>query len=362
MQSALAGETWDFGGYVKNRLAHSHTVYPAGERYTEDFNRLRLELRGRPWPGVAIEVQYDNEIVLGSYLDTQQFQVQKNLPRPTYWDAQATYADTRDLYGEHLLHRAAVTWSGDNVDVRIGRQRIAWGTGRFFSALDRLNPFSPTSLERAERPGVDALLVEFRPGALSRASAVVAPQRAAGGSTRVLRWHANAGAADYSLMAGRFRGEEVAGADLATQVGSAGLRAELAAIRTAGRLHERALVGMDQAFAGGLTLGAEIYLDGTGAARSSDYDFAALFAGERQTVGRRYLGAYAGYEITPLLKLNVDLIFNLRDRSRYLAPSLTWSLRPNLEAVLGTQWFAGRAGSEYGAFKDLYFVQLQWYF
>ncbi|WP_298835412.1 hypothetical protein [uncultured Piscinibacter sp.] len=359
---ALAGEAWEFGGYYKNLLARSRTVHPAGERYTEDLNRLRLELRGRPSPRFAIDVQYDNEILLGSYLDTRQFQLQQAVPPATYWDAQATYADGRDLHGEHRLHRASVTWSRDRFDLHVGRQRIAWGTGRFFSALDRLNPFSPTSLERSERPGVDALLAEFRPGALSRASAVLAPRRGAGGSSHALRWHANAGAADYSLIVGRFAGEEVVGADLATQVGGAGVRAELALVRAAGRVHARALVGVAHAFANSLSLSAEIYRDGTGADRSRDYDFAALFSGQRQTVGRDYVGAYAGCEITPLLKLNTDLVVNLRDGSHYLSPSLTWSLRPDVDAAIGAQWFAGRAASEYGTFNDLGFVQLQWYF
>ena len=240
---------WDISGHVMSRLVRSQTVFPPGEPYTAHLNRLRLDLRGRLWPGVVVDLQYDNEFLLGSYLDTTQFELQRDRPPTTYWRARETYADGRDGYGEHRLHRASVTWSGDDVDLRIGRQRIAWGTGRFFSALDRFNPFSPTSLERAERPGVDAVLAEFRPGALSNASAVFVPQRSPGSSVGALRWHDNAGAADYSLMIGQFAGasvaESVVGADLATQVGDAGLRAELAIVRAAGRIRSRVLVGMD---------------------------------------------------------------------------------------------------------------------
>ncbi|MCW5637009.1 MAG: hypothetical protein KIT17_27010, partial [Rubrivivax sp.] len=92
------------------------------------------------------------------------------------------------------------------------------------------------------------------------------------------------------------------------------------------------------------------------------YDFTALFAGRAQTLGRRYVGLHAGVEITPLLKWNTDLVVNLGDGSRYLAPSLTWSMRTDLEMAMGAQLFAGRGGSEYGTFNDLVFVLLQWYF
>ena len=359
-------DTWEVSGYAMSRLAWSQTVFPPGERYTAHLSRLRLALRGRPWPGVVVDLQYDNELLLGSYLDTRQFGLQRDLPPTTYWRASDTYIDGRDGYGEHRLHRASVTWSGDDVDLRIGRQRIAWGTGRFFSALDRFNPFSPTSLERAERPGVDAVLAEFRPGALSNASAVFVPQRSPGSSVGALRWHDNAGAADYSLMIGQFAGasvaESVVGADLATQVGDAGLRAELAIVRAAGRIRSRVLVGMDRAIGDKVTVGAEIYRDGSGAARRKDYDYVALFAGRVQTLARHYLGVFGDVEITPLVKLTVDLIANLDDGSHVISPSLSWSLRPDIDLSFGAQRFAGRNGSEYGSFNDLMFVRLQWHF
>jgi hypothetical protein len=55
------------------------------------------------------------------------------------------------------------------------------------------------------------------------------------------------------------------------------------------------------------------------AADRVSYDFASLFAGRTQNVGRRYFGGYLGYEITPLVKSVNYLILKLADRSRFLA-------------------------------------------
>lgn len=126
-------------GYYKNMLLRSETL--AGERYTVDLNRLRLELKGQLAPVVSFDVQYDNEVLLGSYLRTTQFQLQKDQPPPQYWSAQANYVDRPGLYGVHSLYRAQLQFSFGDTDLRIGRQRIAWGTGRFWSPLDLLNPF-----------------------------------------------------------------------------------------------------------------------------------------------------------------------------------------------------------------------------
>lgn len=358
-----AGRGLKLSGYYKNLLARSETVLAGGERYTVDLNRLRLELRGKPAENVALDLQYDNEILLGSYLHTGQFALQKDQPPDQYWNAEANYLEAGSYYGRHRLYRASVTLSAGETDVRLGRQRIAWGTGRFWSALDLLNPFSPIALEREERVGVDTVLVERKFGPLSRLSAVYAPRHEREDSTRALNWHANAAGIDYSLVAGRFRREDVVGADIATQIGTTGVRAELT--RNARQTmpdYWRAVLAADHAFANTLTLSGEIYYNGAGASERSAYDFASLFAGRIQSVGRRYFGGYAGYEITPLLKWTNYLVVNLDDRSRYFSPSLVYSLRMNVDLMAGVQLFRGGEGSEYARLNDVYYVHMQWFF
>lgn len=350
-------------GYAKNLLVDSRTAVGADEHYTLDLSRLRLELKGAVTQALAIDLQYDNELLLGDYLGTQQFRMQKELPPPTYWKAQANYVEWRRAYGQHRLYRASMTASLGNTDLRIGRQRIAWGTGRFWSPLDILNPFSPTALERAERVGVDALLVEQKIDALSRAAFVYAPQHNASDASAVAMWHANRAGMDYSLVAGRFRRDKVLGADIAGQIGEAGIRAELTrTARENASGYVRALVGVDYAFANTLSVSGELFYDGSGAADRRLYDFAALLSGRVQNLARHYLGASASYEFTPLLKTRHDLVLNLDDGSRYYSPSLSYSLRSNLDATLGAQLFGGAAGSEFGVFKRLLYVQLQWFF
>jgi hypothetical protein len=350
-------------GYYKNLLIDSRTVVPAGQRYWLDLNRLRLELKGPLAEAVALDLQYDNEMLFGNYLHTTQFGLQKERPPPQYWNLDRNYAEGASYYGQHRLYRGSVTLAAADTDVRIGRQRIAWGTGRFWSPLDILNTFSAVQLEREERIGVDAVLIERKFGALSRLSAVFAPQHTAGDASTALRWHGNHAGIDYSLVAGRFLGDRVAGADIATQWGDAGLRAELTGTRRKdGSHHGRLLFGLDYAFRNTLTLSGELYYNGAGASDRRSYDFAALFASRMQNVGRRYFGAYAGYEITPLLKSANYLVVNLADRSRYFSPSLSYSLKTNVDLAVGVQLFRGSQGSEYARLNDVYYVQIQCFF
>jgi hypothetical protein len=299
---------------------------PPGQRYTLDLNRLRLELKGKLSEGVALDLQYDNELLLGNYLRTGQFAAPKD-PRPDqYWNLDRNYGEGGSWYGRHRLYRGNVTLSSGDTDLRLGRQRIAWGTGRFWSPVDLLNPLNPIALEREERPGVDAVLAEHKLGPLSRISAVYAPRQESGESSAALNWHSNAAGVDYSLIAGRFRRERVIGGDVATQLGGAGMRAELTHNERDGRpAYRRAVLAMDYAFPNTLTLSGELFYNGAGAADRVSYDFASLFAGR-------------------------------------ISPALILSLQTDLDLTLGAQLFGGSPGSEYARLNDVYYAQLQWFF
>lgn len=353
----------ELSGYYKNLLAGSETVAPAGQRYTLDLNRLRLELKGELAERVVLDLEYDNELLFGNYLDTEEFAAQKDRRPDQYWNLDSKYGEGGSWYGRHRLYRGNVTLSFRDTDVRLGRQRIAWGTGRFWSPLDLLNPLNPIALERDERLGVDAILAEHKLGPLSRISIVYAPGHESDESSAGLSWHSNTAGIDYSLIAGRFRQERVVGGDVATQWGSAGVRAELRRNESdTGQRYFRAVLAMDYAFPGTLTLSGELYYNGAGATDPALYDFASLFAGRIQNVGRRYFGGYAGYEITPLLKWTNYLVLNLGDHSRFYSPQLTFSLRANVDFTIGAQRFGGSAESEYGRFHDLYYAEWQWSF
>ena len=350
-------------GYYKNLLSQSKTVFPDSEPYIADLNRLRLELQGKPLGWAGFDVQYDNEVLFGSYLNTAQFALQKEHQPDTYWDLESTTLDRPSAFGRQSLYRAYADFYSALADLRVGRQRIAWGTGRFWNPTDILNPFDPTQLERDERPGVDAALVERKLGALSKLSLAYAPQRPSSDSSVAAHLHGNLKETDFSLMAGQFHGDEVTGFDFSGRIGQVGVRGEAAHTRAdAGPSYVRAVIGADYVFPGTLALSGEIYYNGQGTTNQRDYDFAALFSGAVQNVACHYVGLYAGYDLTPLLRLNSYAIINLDDNSVFFYPNVVYSVITNVDLTVGVQYFHGSTGTEYGTFHDVYYAQLQWFF
>lgn len=334
-----------------------------GEDYALSLNRLRVEAKGDLAPGLALDLQYDNEVLLGSYLDTAEFRALKDRAPPQYWRADANYVERSDVYGRHRLYRAAVILTRGEVDLKLGRQRIAWGTGRFWSPLDILNPVNPLALEREERVGVDAALIEAKLGPLSRASLVVAPAPDRGPPSRAVQWHGNAAGVDASLVAGRLLGLDTVGMDVASQIGDAGVRGEAARLRPrGGPAFNRLMVGADYAFASGLTLSAELYYNGAGSRDPAGYDLAGLRSGRVANLATRYTGLYASYEVTPLLKWASYAVRNADDRSHAIDSRLVWSIASATDLTVGVQHFTGAVGSEFAALPNAFQVQLQWFF
>ncbi len=351
-----------FKGYYKNLLVSSRTVAPQQEDYTLDLNRVRLEARGRPTDWLGFEVQYDNEALLGSFLDTAQFRQLKATRPATYWDLEDDYLDRGSVFARQRLYRGFVTLNAPVADFLIGRQRVAWGSGRFWSPTDLLNPFNPIAVEREERTGADAVLVQRNLGPLSRLSFVYAPQRDAP-SSRAVQYRTNVANTDVALMLGEFRGDRVVGLDIVGRIGEGGLRLEAARTDTEiGSDFTRAVAGFDYAFQNTVTLTFEYYYNGQGSSDARAYDFTRLHAGLIQNVGRHYVGAQAKYDLTPLLRWDNVLIVNTDDRSRFFAPSLTYSITANLDWSGGVQLFGGTDGSEYGSFHNLYYTYVQYFF
>ncbi len=355
----------EVSGYYKNLFVNSRTLglFAPQQPYSLDLNRLRLKLKGSMGEETTFNVQYNNEVLLGDYLKTNQFLAQKNLSSDTFFNLDRTYVDNTSVYARHGFYRAFLDTRVAGADVRIGRQRIAWGSALFWSPVDIINPFNPTQIEREERVGVDAVVVDWDYNDLSRLSMVYAAHDSPVRNTTAIRWRTNIALYDWGVTAGRFRNDTMAGIDFAGQLGPVGLRGEWTQTSSpVDGQYQRAVLGADYSFPNTLSFMVELYYNGQGESDPSAYDFGRLLSGKIQSLARRYVGALVGYDISPLWKLQNYYIQNLDDGSEFLYLRLIVSATDNIEWAVGTQLFNGNSGSEYGTFENNVTLQMQWFF
>lgn len=349
--------SWRLKGYYKNLAMGSETI--DGRDYFVDLNRLRLELTGTWREMLSLRLIYDHEGLLGNYLHTDEFRQIKSAQDQDILDLTWDINDGRDFFWRHTFYRGFLKYESERLNITLGRQRIAWGTGRFWNPTDIFNPFNPLQVERDERTGVDALNLEWFLGPLSSASLVYAPQTSSHMSKAAAKFKTTVSDVDLSLMGGKFRRDAVLGFDFSGTIKGGGIRGEGTFTFAYKRSdYARFVLSYDYAFRNTFYILLEYFYNGGPFPQFNLIDFTRELA----TLKRNFLGSNLGYDITPLLRADVYLIYDFDGSGIFIYPNLQYSITSNTYVSLGAQLFKNRKNSEFEFYKDLYFLQLQYFF
>jgi len=141
---------FSLSGHVKGFLISGRRL--AEERFLDSRDRVALDADLELLRKFRLKVDYRIE-AFGSILGPSNFAQAQQEARRDVVDLDWTLVDEPDFFARHRLHRAVLSADVSPIRVAVGRQRIAWGTGKLWSPTDLFNPLSPLSLERGERRG-----------------------------------------------------------------------------------------------------------------------------------------------------------------------------------------------------------------
>jgi hypothetical protein len=370
--AAPAAAEMKFSGYLKDLYQYSHGTLD-DRPYFLNTSRARLTFDGKS--GVfAAHADFDNQVAAGSFFRTQDFHVFGYSP-PKPWLSMEDTISTGTTNGYGLgAYRAWVGVEDERGVVRAGRQRVAWGTGKIWNPTDVLNPYSPTSVERDERRGVDALYARAGVGTLGQAEFVWAGEDRWVDQQMLVRGRGNFGGWDMSLLGGKIAGSTAAfmvGGDFAGTVADGTLHGEAGYFDPQWRTpYWKAGIGYDYNVPSETKLRwlkdaafvIEYYRAGNGQTDVRRYDFAPVLAGREVSVARDYAGASFARDVHPLLKVEAFAIANADDGSTFFSPALTWNALNDLYLSAALQRFGGERRTEYGRQPNQTVLTAQYYF
>jgi len=351
----------DFKGYFKSLSVVSETFQD--ERYFLDVSRLRLQPTVRYGENLVFRLELDNQFLVGDYLKTEEFEYVKKIPSRTWLDMDQTVIDDDNFYWKLIFYRAFLSYYSDWADVSVGRQRFAWGTGKFFNPTDLLNPYDPTQIERQERTGTDAVSLDFHLGTITKSSVVYAPRSTWENSSLAGRFKTTIKSYDVSLLFGKFGRNRALGFDTYGYVGDGGIYAEGAYTWNDEKCDFFSFVlGGEYRLPNGLYLDGEYFYNGAGKSKPDDYDWDRFLSAEILALSQNYFNLSLGYDVTPLWRVEDYTIVNLNDQSLFTAPNVSYSVTSDLFLDFGIQFFAGAEQDEYGTPSNVYYLQLQFFF
>ena len=374
--AAPAAAGLDVGGELKTLYSYSRSSFDRRQHWG-DLSRARLSLKadagGGAW-ALRSEVDYDHEVRLGTQLKS--FESRRfGLAEPeTFLTMDQTVSSGTDASWRHRLYRGWVEAEAGGFKARFGRQRVAWGTGKIWNAVDVLNPYQPTTLERTERLGVDAVSVRKGVGETGLVEAVWALASDWKDTDLLGRGRGNVHGADLALLGGHVAGSTdswMLGGELAYDVREGTLHGELSYTDLATRTpFWRGVLGYEYGFNADppwaplkdLWVNVEWFHNGRGVDDPVRYDVALLRRGRDVSLGRDYGGLALKKELHPLFYVELSWLRNLRDASHFLSPSANWNPWGDLHLSAGYQRFGGRRVTEFARQPDVFYSAAQYFF
>ncbi len=339
-------------------------LVPVQDHVSNNTVRTRATLRMLTGTMLSAEASLDANYVFGSVLDSLLFQMGKESVPPTYFNWEREFVDEDGRWGEFSVYRAMLTWEAESYRVVLGRQRLAYGTGLFWSPIDVWNPVSPLALEPSEKIGVDGASAMWWITDTVTATTLYGigddwdETRLAGSVAFQVESYT------FDLLVGKLFKDMVYGVDFVGYLGEAGVRGEFT--YTVADLDDdfaRAVFGVDYAWSNTFYLALEFYHNGGPYEIDPANPFASFTdATGVDTMNASFVGLMASYDFDPVLKGSMAVIVDLDEGSEAFAPSITWSASDNVGLSAGAQLFEGAEGGEYGSYEDLIWARARWDF
>jgi len=271
-------------------------------------------------------------------------------------------SDSNENAVVHRLDRFWVGYTGEKAVVRFGRQALSWGNGLFFSPMDLVNPFDPTTIDTEYKTGDDMLYLQYlRDSGDDWQAAVVFRRDLLSGdvdsdqSTVALKYHGFAGEQEYDVLVADSYGDTVIGVGGVRSIGGAIWRGDVVVTDSSTDTVVEVVTNLSYSWVWSgknVSTGIEYYHDG---------------------VDSNYVAASLMIELSPLWMMTPTLISNVDDQSALLQLVNQYSLSDNMTFLGSLNVPLGANGTEFGgpgsgvpdrylSFDLAVFAQLAWYF
>ena len=143
---------WEFGGYAKDLITYAdgdYSLLPEEFAYFQNFEigrlqntaQLRLNLFWYPTDGLSATAQARSLLIYQKNIKLSQMFLGSLTTDSYYFDLKAEWTEENDWYASSEIDRLYLDWIYKDIEVTLGRQRIAWGTCLVWNPTDFFNPY-----------------------------------------------------------------------------------------------------------------------------------------------------------------------------------------------------------------------------
>lgn len=362
----------ELNGYIK--YMHTEIIPPTDtlDVTSDNFLHSRLNFTWYLNDNWTFKSSMRNRFFWGELVE-QQAQLFKSLGEDTgFMDLSFTWLEGDKSIGHTIFDRLNFAYQDEQWEVIIGRERINWGMTLIWNPNDIFNTYSFFDFDYEERPGTDAVTVNYFTSATAQFGLTYSPGKKFNESTIAARYRWNTGTYDLQGFAGYQRQFFVMGAGWAGDIKGAGFRGEGTYFIPEGNsMGETQFVGTldaDYSFPNKIALYLQMsYLFNSQGINASSGDYAAWFLDRNlsvQTLSPAMHNVFFNVrgQITPVINLTLSSMVNPADGSWFVGPALDISIMQNFDVLINAQLFRGDPMTLFGDGGSLVFGRLKYSF
>jgi hypothetical protein len=335
---------WEVGGYISAMQSTMLEKWNSNW-LTEELLHNRLNFKWYVSNHFTAGLEVRTRLIFGEFVRDIPGYAMMIDPNQSWSDLSGFLVKKKSLLLHSAIDRLWLDYSAGSLQLRLGRQRINWGQNFAWNPNDIFNTYSFFDFDYAEKPGSDAVDIQYFTGASSLLETAIKIDTlnniTAATKYRFSKWNY-----DFQFIGGILNSEDwVLGTGWAGDIGGAGFRGELSYFHpmksfadTSGCLI--ASLGIDYTFKNSLMLQGEVLYSGAANSISSfqQYYYMPLSVKTISFTDWSLLTKIS-YPFTPLFQGGLSLMVFPSMKGYFISPDLEYSIATNLTASFIVQHF-----------------------
>lgn len=339
---------WSLNGYITNM--QSFMFQDVNKDWMSDnllHNRLNFHWNSNSSVfGVTVELR--NRLLSGESIKSIPNYIRSATSDDGWLNLSANIASGNSYVLTSKIDRAYFDLTLNKLQLRVGRQRINWGQCMVWNPNDLFNAYSFFDFDYIEKPGSDAVRLQYYTGNAASVEVAVKADR----NKRITAaglYRFNVINYDFQLLIGLMNSEDyVLGAGWTGNIGNVAFTGEFSYFHPKTNFSDSTGIidislGSSYTFSNSLTLQAEVLYNQQRKTISSFTDYYNMDLSAKNLSFSKFTAMLQGsYPISPLLNLSLAGMYFPDIEGYFVGPSLTYSLTENLEFSILTQSFTGK--------------------
>ncbi len=365
--------SFEFKGYLSN-MQSAMFEDPSKDWIIDGLFHNRLNFYWYGGEHFNASIQFRNRFMYGETLKLVPGYIDNIAKEDGLFDLSFNLLSGESYVLNSAIDRIWFQYTTEGFSATVGRQRINWGQTFVWNVNDVFNTYSYFDFDYEERPGSDAVRLQFYPNYTSTIETAVKID-SAHRITAAAMYRFNVFSYDIQLLAGILSEEDyLGGIGWSGNIGGAGFRGEATYFHPKRNFSDTSgmfmgSVGLDYTFPNTLMLQGE-YLYSSNPYTSS-FGFIDYYGGpltvKQLAFTEHTFFASGSYQITPLFFASLSGMYFPKMKGYYIGPNLSYNILSNLDLAFFLQYFNVAQESIVTGNKSrqsitLWFLRLKWSF